>query len=121
MNALALAAVLPPALAAQGFGGLPPHGALVHLKAGVCNQRVSVSFRGSAGLLFLRDGPKGSGFSWLTSRPFGFDNGKISAGDFAEAFSTQTGKHYTLTFASSDCPEGQGYAAAAATVSVSVT
>lgn len=137
MNLALLAAPLlvaaPPSSGVLSAGAIPPHGALVHLKAAVCNQRASVTISHlGKGLVLFRDAPLVprpqafyDSYSWLANTPsLPIGNGRIDAGSWVKLFPplSSAGKSYTLTFASSDC-RGQDtrYLANATTVKVKIT
>lgn len=97
------------------FPALVAHGALVHLKAGTCDQRTSVvvktSAHGGKGLIFYADrgGPNLDDSShWLSSPPPAYqfmtaiEHGAIYAGYYAKVEFTVPGS-YSFSFASSDC------------------
>lgn len=104
-------------------------GVLVHLKAGVCNQVVTLSAKASTeggyGVTFVSDpgGQLGLGAFHFPTYPNG-PVGHIWATQWIHVDFHVPKLHYTYTFASSDCldPNNDGlYIANATTVKVSVT
>lgn len=113
---------------------LPPALAIVHLKDGVCNQRASVTVphiawgaTGGKGLLLYADLGSPASFHWLSSQPPASVLNKTDAriyNGFYDVISFPVAGHYTLTYASSDCPvpvtNPQTYIANATVISVTV-
>lgn len=121
ISGAALAPVAPPgpgpypAALAPGIAlPLPNYGSLVHLKAGVCNQKVSVIVHdrvNGRGTIFISDngGPGGDqAYHWLANTPASIppEPFRIFAGNWIKLdWGTDLdGKSVTLDYASSDCP-----------------
>lgn len=111
------------AVSPQGPEEAPPppaHSALVHLKAGVCDQVASVSIKAGNSLVIIADGTAGSTEFHF---PTVIWTGRLYATNWLYITPHTAGLHYTFTFGSSDCPSPTSpglYTANATTVDVTV-